>query len=150
MTAIPPRPLAAERFAPTTVGRVLHAPRAGRDPSTPLECPRCGARWHYAVEPQLVRFGDVELDLGARTLRRGDAWVALAPRALDLLIALVQRAPRVVTRGELLREVWGYEPDTVTRTVDTHIRMLRRAIEPDPAEPRFVRTVLKVGYRFTG
>jgi len=140
---------AEPRFTPPSLGRVLRAPRAARDHATPLECPRCGARWHYSVGPELVRFGDVELDLAARTLRRGDEWLMLAPRVLDLLVALVQRAPRVVTRGELLREVWGYEADTVTRTVDTHVRMLRRAIEPDPAHPRFVRTVLKVGYRFT-
>lgn len=151
MTAIhpPTHDPPADRIASSSVGRVLQAPRAPRDHATPLECPRCGARWHYSVAPDVVRFGDVELDLASRTVRRGDGWLVIAPRVLDLLVALVERAPRVVTRGELLREVWGYEADTVTRTVDTHVRMLRRAIEPDPGRPRFVRTVLKVGYRFT-
>lgn len=141
--------LGAERVVPTSLGRVVVPARGDREHATPLECPRCGARWQYSVQPQLVAFGDVELDLAARTVRRRGEWIALPPRVLDLLIALVQRAPRVVTRGELLRDVWGYEPDTLTRTVDTHVRILRRAIEPDPSEPSFVRTVVKVGYRFT-
>lgn len=152
MSALPIRAglLGAERAAPASLGRVVVSSRGDREHhATPLECPRCGARWQYSVGPQLVAFGDVELDLAARTVRRNGDWVALPPRVLDLLVALVQRAPRVVTRAELLRDVWGYEPDTLTRTVDTHVRILRRAIEPDPSEPRFVRTVLKVGYRFT-
>lgn len=97
----------------------------------------------------IIRFSDVELDIPARAVRRAGQWLDLAPRVLDLLVALAERAPMVVSRAELLRDVWGYDPSAVTRTVDTHVRMLRRAVEPEPSRPRHIRTVLKVGYRFT-
>jgi DNA-binding response OmpR family regulator len=53
----------------------------------------------------------------------------------------------VATRAELLSEVWGYQDDVLSRTVDTHVGELRRKLEPDPAEPRHLLTVRKVGYR---
>jgi DNA-binding response OmpR family regulator len=73
--------------------------------------------------------------------------VALRPKELDLLLALLQHNGRVVSRTELLREVWGYETSVVSRTVDTHIAELRRKLEPDPTEPRHLLTVRKTGYR---
>ncbi len=107
------------------------------------------SRRDVASPARVVHFGDMELDLTARTLRRGTDWIDLAPRVLGLLVALARRAPLAVSRAELLRDVWEYDPGAETRTVDTHVSILRRAVEPDPARPRYVRTVLKVGYRFT-
>ena len=69
------------------------------------------------------------------------------PKEFDLLLALLRRDGRVATRAELLDEVWQYEPDIVSRTVDVHILELRRKLEVDPAEPRHVLTVRKTGYR---
>ena len=73
---------------------------------------------------------------------------ALTPKAYELLLALTRRAGAVATRNELLKEVWGYSAFVTTRTVDSHVAELRRKIEADPANPRHVKTVWKVGYRF--
>jgi DNA-binding response OmpR family regulator len=63
-------------------------------------------------------------------------------------MALVHRRGKVVSRLELLSEVWGHRAAISTRTVDAHIAELRRKIEPDPAAPSFITTVMKSGYRF--
>jgi len=64
-----------------------------------------------------------------------------------LLLALLRRGGRVVTRLELLRDVWGYADTVESRTVDTHVARLRRLLEPDPAHPRHIVTVRPLGYR---
>ena len=96
----------------------------------------------------VIRFGDVVVDVGAHTVARGAVPCQLSPKAYELLIALVRREGVVASRLELLREVWGYSALVMTRTVDTHIAELRRKIEADPANPRHIVTVWKVGYRF--
>ena len=73
---------------------------------------------------------------------------ALTPKAYELLLALVRRNGAVATPHELLNEVWGYGAFVMSRTVDSHIAELRRKLEDDPANPRLVMTVWKVGYRF--
>ncbi len=73
--------------------------------------------------------------------------VSLRPKEYDLLLALFRRRGSVAGRLELLREVWGYGADVVSRTVDTHVGELRRKLEADPAEPRHILTVRKSGYR---
>ncbi len=93
------------------------------------------------------RFGDVRVDLAARRVRRGDAVVPLRPKEYALLLALLRRGGRVVTRLELLRDVWGYADTVESRTVDTHVARLRRLLEPDPAHPRYIVTVRPLGYR---
>ena len=96
----------------------------------------------------IERFGDVEVDVSARTVRRNGERVELTPKEFDLLIALLKRQGRVTSRNELLRAVWGYSASVVSRTVDTHVAELRRKLEVDPAEPRHILTVWKVGYKF--
>ena len=96
--------------------------------------------------PRLI-FGDVVVDLGARTIMRGGKPVAITPKAYELLLALVRRDGTVASRVELLKEVWGYGSFIMTRTVDSHIAELRRKLD-DPREPRHILTVWKVGYRF--
>jgi DNA-binding response OmpR family regulator len=81
-------------------------------------------------------------------IRNGVA-VALSPRGFALLATLVARPDEVVTRAQLLREIWGYSSDVMSRTVDMHIMELRRKLEVDPANPRHFHTVRKTGYRFT-
>jgi DNA-binding response OmpR family regulator len=73
--------------------------------------------------------------------------VELAPKEFDLLVALVRHDGAVVSRQDLLDEVWGYAADVVSRTVDTHIAELRRKLEEDPARPCHLLTVRKAGYR---
>ena len=92
-------------------------------------------------------FGDVEVDVASRLVRRRGEAVALAPKEYDLLLALLRRRGAVVSRLELMKEVWGYRAAVVSRTVDTHVSELRRKLEDDPARPRHLLTVRKAGYR---
>jgi two-component system, OmpR family, alkaline phosphatase synthesis response regulator PhoP len=94
-----------------------------------------------------VAFGDVDIDLASRTVTRSGNPCALTPKAYELLLALVKRDGAVAGRNELLKEVWGYGAFIMTRTVDTHIAELRRKLEVNPAEPKHIVTVWKVGYR---
>src|SRR5690348_1134920 len=98
--------------------------------------------------PPPLRFGDIVVDTSSRVVRRDGVSCALTPKAYELLLALVRRGGAVVTRNELLKDVWGYSAFVTTRTVDSHVAELRRKIEADPANPRHVKTVWKVGYRF--
>jgi two-component system, OmpR family, alkaline phosphatase synthesis response regulator PhoP len=100
------------------------------------------------AESPVIRFGDVEIDSTAHTVTRGGEPVSLTPREFKLLLALAQKQGRVVSRLDLLREVWGHRGVVMTRTVDAHVKELRRKLEADPAEPRHIITVWKVGYRF--
>lgn len=94
------------------------------------------------------RFGDIEIDAGARTVRARGESVELSPKEFDLLLVLLRRRGATASRAELLREVWRYENvDVMTRTVDIHVAELRRKLESDPANPRHILTVRKVGYR---
>lgn len=95
-----------------------------------------------------LAFGEVLVDPAARTVMRSGESVSLSPKAFDLLLSLIRREGRVASRMELLRDVWGYGPLVLSRTVDSHITELRRRLEDDPAEPRHILTVFKVGYRF--
>ena len=95
-----------------------------------------------------IRFADVVVDIAARTVRRGDQSCTLTPKAFELLLALIKRDGSVATRQELLKEVWGYGAFVLSRTVDSHVAELRRKLEVDPARPRHILTVWKVGYRF--
>ena len=94
-----------------------------------------------------VRFGDVTIDTGTRTVRKGDRGVALTPMEFNLLLALAKRQGAVVSRLDLLREVWGHAATVLTRTVDTHVGELRRKLEDDPSQPRYILTSRKAGYR---
>lgn len=94
-----------------------------------------------------AKFGDVEVDPATREVRRGGELVGLSPKEFDLLWALIEADGAVQSRQELMQAVWGYQATVLSRTVDTHIAELRRKLEPDPAQPRHVLTVRKVGYR---
>jgi DNA-binding response OmpR family regulator len=103
-----------------------------------------------AAAPPMDRltFGDVVVDFRRYEARRGDQIVTLTPKEYGLLRALAARPGEVVTRGELLDDVWGYAAMPTTRTVDTHVASLRAKIEDDPADPRHLLTVFGVGYKW--
>jgi DNA-binding response OmpR family regulator len=103
-----------------------------------------------AAAPHPARVGDLEIDLAARTVRRGADEIALRPKEFDLLAALVRRRGRVVSRAELLREVWGYAPGAESRTVESHLATLRQRLGDEPTAPRYVVTVRGAGYRIAG
>jgi two-component system alkaline phosphatase synthesis response regulator PhoP len=94
-----------------------------------------------------VRFGDVQVDRDHRKVTRSGAAVQLTPKEYALLAALIARNGAVVEREELLREVWGYDPGVVSRTLDTHLAELRRKLEREPHTPRHILTIPKQGYR---
>jgi two-component system, OmpR family, alkaline phosphatase synthesis response regulator PhoP len=97
--------------------------------------------------PATIQFGSIVMAPDSRGLTRNGIPVSLTPRAYDLLLALVARGGGVASRLELLREVWGHRALVMTRTVDAHVAELRRKLEDDPANPRHILTVWKVGYR---
>ena len=99
------------------------------------------------LKPEAIHFGEIEVRPHTREVFREGRRVALAPKEFDLLLALLKREGGVAPRLELIREVWGYAGDVLTRTVDTHIGELRRKLEPQPDKPRHLLTVRKVGYR---
>jgi two-component system, OmpR family, alkaline phosphatase synthesis response regulator PhoP len=91
-------------------------------------------------------FGDVTIEVESRRVTRRGELIALRPREFDLLVALARQAGRVMSKEQLLREVWGYGPGVMSRTVDTHVLELRRRLEDDPANPRHLRTMRGAGY----
>ena len=108
------------------------------------------SRQSVPVPAPIERFGEVDVNRAARTVKRRGHPVPLTPKEFDLLIALMDRAGAVVPRGELLSAVWGYQQDVSTRTVDIHVSELRAKLEPNPAQPVHIITVRKTGYRFEG
>ena len=100
-----------------------------------------------SAAPVLRGFGDVAVDFATHQVKRAGKPVDLRPKEYALLVALLKRGGRVASRLELLREVWGYAEDVMSRTVDTHIAMLRRKLEGDAAHPRHIVTVRTFGYR---
>ncbi len=105
-------------------------------------------RREQAVVPRVIeRFGGIEVDRAARTVKRDGALVAVAPRELDLLLALIDAGGAALSRTALMDRVWGYQADVLSRTVDTHVAELRRKLEVDSAAPQHLLTVRKVGYR---
>ena len=108
------------------------------------------SRLSAAPAAVLDRFGDVEVNRAARTVKRRGEPVALTPKEFDLLVALMDRAGSVVARGDLLGAVWAYQHGVNTRTVDIHVSELRAKLEPNPAQPVHIITVRKAGYRFDG
>jgi DNA-binding response OmpR family regulator len=98
--------------------------------------------------PRELVAGPLRIDLaGRRVICRGQE-LELQPKQYDLLTYLVRNRGTVLTRDQLLHNVWGYDYGGDTRTVDVHIRWLRERIEEDPANPRLIQTVRGVGYVF--
>ncbi|HZU23375.1 MAG TPA: response regulator transcription factor [Terriglobales bacterium] len=100
------------------------------------------------VTTDTFRFDDVVIDFPKMELKRGGREVELTAQEFKTLKFMAQNAERVITREELLNEVWGYHNYPSTRTVDNHILKLRQKLEKDPSNPLHFRTVHGVGYKF--
>lgn len=99
-------------------------------------------------DKHVAHFGDVEIDIERRTVRRAQKEVKVTPAEYNLLLFFVQNSDRVLSRDVLLNSVWGYEFYPNTRTVDAHVVRLRQKFEEDPVAPKHFVTVHGVGYRF--
>lgn len=100
--------------------------------------------------PDELRFGDVAVSFNSYEARKAGRLLEMTRKEFGVLRTLAAREGSVVTRDELLNEVWGYENYPSTRTVDNHIASLRSKLEDNPAVPRHIHTVHGVGYKFSG
>ncbi len=100
------------------------------------------------AEVESVEAQDVRVDLAARRAWRGDVELDLTPKEFDLLAMLVREAGTVVTREDIMREVWETTWFGSTKTVDMHVSWLRRKLGDDAGSPRYISTVRGVGLRF--
>jgi DNA-binding response OmpR family regulator len=98
--------------------------------------------------PPVVRFGDCELDLRARRVRRGGADVELTAKEFALLAYFAARPGCALSRDAILNAVWGSSVFVTPRSIDRCVTTLRAKIEPDPRNPTFIQTIRDIGYRF--
>ncbi len=100
----------------------------------------------FSKEEQILSFGDITVNITARTVMKNGEVVSLSLREFDLLAYLCEHKNTAIAKEELLAEVWGafsmVEPSTLT----VHIRWLREKLEENPAKPQYIKTVFKVGY----
>ena len=100
------------------------------------------------ISREILNFGDARIDFTSMEATRDGKPVTLTTQEFKLLKYLAGSSGRVISREELLNEVWGYQNYPSTRTVDNHILRLRQKLEPDPASPRFLMTMHGAGYKF--
>lgn len=111
---------------------------------------RLEALLRRASKDRTCQFGDIRVDLRKGRVFRSGERVELSEREFALLRYLMERPDTVISRDELLLQVWGYSTAPTTRTVDVHIALLRQKLEKDPKDPEFIITVHSQGYRFVG
>ncbi|MCK6626145.1 MAG: response regulator transcription factor [Anaerolineae bacterium] len=97
---------------------------------------------------ELIRLGEITLDVPRMRVTLGEQPIELTPTEFELLAALARQPGRIFTRSQLLDAVHGVAFESYERAIDAHIKNIRRKLEPDPREPRYVLTVYGVGYKF--
>ena len=102
------------------------------------------------IQPHVIQIGGLLLDVDRHEVQVDGRTVELTPTEFDLLRTLMESPGHAFTRLALIEKGLGYAYDGMERTLDSHIRNLRRKIEPDPASPTYVKTVFGVGYRMLG
>lgn len=138
----------ADSSAPTLArpAHVLVLPLTWKDLAVLMRAD--GAHSTSVEANQVFRFGQVGVDFGGMNVTRAGRLVALTSMEFKMLRFLIQRPGQVISRDELLNEVWGYDNYPNTRTVDNHILRLRQKLEPDPGDPVHFLTVHSAGYKF--
>jgi two-component system alkaline phosphatase synthesis response regulator PhoP len=101
-----------------------------------------------AASQNIYQFGALRIDVRGTTVMRDGIPVYLSAREFQLLRYFAEHVGETLSRDELLREVWGYDAATFTRTVDVHVASLRQKLEKDPKHPEFIITVAGLGYKF--
>ena len=99
-------------------------------------------------EENVLVFGDLTVDFEKREVLIKNNKLELTLKEFELLEILIRNKGKILTRDTLLDKIWGYEYIGETRTVDVHIRYLRKKIESDDKNPKFIETIRGVGYRF--
>jgi two-component system alkaline phosphatase synthesis response regulator PhoP len=108
---------------------------------------RARLRSQQLNRPQILHHGGLEFDESRHEVRVDGRLVDLTPTEYDLLLVMMQQPGVVFRRGELINQALGMDYEGIERTLDSHIRNLRQKIEPDPRDPKYIRTVYGVGYR---
>ncbi len=108
---------------------------------------RCAPKDAGAAEGGRIEHRGVAVDPSKRTVTKDGAPVALTSAQFELLLALLSSPGRVFTRGELIDRISGYQYDGYERTIDVHVKNLRKAVEASPGEPELILTVRGVGYK---
>jgi two-component system alkaline phosphatase synthesis response regulator PhoP len=101
-------------------------------------------------QPETYNFGSISIDFRRAEVRKDGLPVELSALEFKLLQHLIEHRGKMLSRDELLDEVWGYDATPTTRTVDVHIAWLRQKLEPNPRRPQYIITVHGLGYKFTG
>lgn len=98
--------------------------------------------------PETFRFGAVQVDFRRTQVKRNGQLVELSAREFELLRYFVQQRDVTLSRQQLLRDVWGYDEEAMTRTIDVHVGALRQKLEDDAQQSRYFLTVRGLGYKF--
>ncbi len=106
-------------------------------------------RSNVKKEENIIKFGDVVVNFKTREVTKGTQNVELTLKEFELLKLLIKNKGNILTRELLLDKIWGYEYIGETRTVDVHIRHLRKKVESDDKNPQYIQTIRGVGYKFT-
>jgi DNA-binding response OmpR family regulator len=101
------------------------------------------------ADADVLECAHISLDAGRREVRVAGALAELTAKEFDLLQFLMRNPGRVFSRPQLIDRVWGADYYVGSRTVDVHVRRLREQVEPEPSEPRYIKTVWGVGYKFS-
>ncbi len=99
--------------------------------------------------PGVQQFGNIRVDLRGTEVQRDSKPINLSAREFQLLRYFIENRGKTLSRDELLKEVWGYNFSTFTRTVDVHVASLRQKLEADPKKPNLITTVAGLGYKFS-
>lgn len=108
---------------------------------------RARVRRTEPVAAETLAIRDLQIDVAGHAVARGGREISLTPLEFELLLCLARRPGQVLSRQELLEEVWGYQHAADTRLVNVHVQRLRSKVEHDPEHPEIVLTVRGVGYK---
>ncbi len=101
-----------------------------------------------AKSHQIYTFGDIRVDVRGMEIQRDGKLLDLSAKEFQLLLYLLENQGTMLSREDILNNVWGYDAMPTTRTVDTHVAWLRQKIEPNPKQPQYILTAHGIGYKF--
>ncbi len=100
------------------------------------------------VQTEFIKIGDLEIDLNGHRVSRAGETLQLTRIEFNLLAILAQHPGQTLSREQLLERLHGFAHDSYARSIDAHVKNLRRKLEPDPSEPLYILTVYGIGYKF--